>query len=157
MGCLRRCLWQQQMHTLSGFVTFPLIFSGVVSPHHLGFSRDCTIDAGFWICLVAQSVAFALLSSFNKPAGTAKGCSLTSCLVVELQREQQHSWAKEPSLHERSPQHLQEGCDVHCLSFYSPQVKWPTLWGKEQVWLYADAFSIVWSCQIIPWSLLLRG
>ena len=83
-------MWQQQMHTLSGFLTFPLIFSGVVSLHHLGFSRDCTIDTGFWICLVAQSVAFALLS-FNKPAETARGCSLLFRLVAELQREQQHS------------------------------------------------------------------
>lgn len=55
--------------------------------HHLGFSRDLTIDAGFRICLVSQSVAFALLSSFNKPAAILKGCSLLFCLIMELQRE----------------------------------------------------------------------
>lgn len=58
--------------------------------HHLGFSRDLTIDAGFRICLVSQSVAFALLSSFNKPAAILKGCSLLFCLIMELQREYQH-------------------------------------------------------------------
>lgn len=55
--------------------------------HHLGFSRDFTIDTGFRICLVSQSVAFALLSSFNKPAGILKGCSLLFCLIMELQGE----------------------------------------------------------------------
>lgn len=55
--------------------------------HHFGFSRDLTIDAGFRICLVSQSVAFALLSSFNKPAAILKGCSLLFCLIMELQRE----------------------------------------------------------------------
>lgn len=147
MEHLRRYVWGQQIHMLSGSLTCPSRFISMVSV----IIWDFTIGTDFWICIVSQRVAFALLSSFSISQEGFEvllmtflaRCGTSQGIATLLSQEA-------PPTQEVNPR---RGGVLQDFSLYSPQVKWPISWGKEEVWLDTDAFSIAWACQRLPWSL----